>query len=261
MIDMTNERRYAAQASIIQRPLQEVDLSLVQPQAGQLYHLSGPGHAGRGMRPVAEHWVVEALARGEVVHWVDGACRIDPSRLLPALAQRNLDTDACLSRLYLSRGFTLHQLDRQIERLPQELAITRSPLVVIDGLLAMHQDDAIRRIESRILLRRHLQMLRSIVEQQHQAVVVITESTTHNPHQQRLVQHIHRHAQNHLIGHWQGSQRQRALYLHHPHSGLQGLWRCLPNDGQTKLVLTHQSAPHRMFPASVGWLALQHEDQ
>jgi hypothetical protein len=259
MIDMTDIPSGAARTHIIKPPLQEVDLSLVSPQAGQLYHLSGPGHAGRGMRPVAEHWVVEALVRGEVVHWVDGACRIDPSRLLPALAERNADTDACLSRLYLSRGFTLHQLDRQLERLPQELAITRSPLVVIDGLLAMHGDDAIRRIESRVLLRRHLQVMQDIAERQHRAVVVITESTTNDSHHQRLIQCIHRHAQNHLVGHWQGSRHKRMLHLHHPRTGLRGLWRSTPKSEQTNLVLTYHPAHLQVFSASVGCLPLLHE--
>ena len=31
------------------------------------------------MRPIAEQWIAWALVRGQMVHWVDGACRVDPS--------------------------------------------------------------------------------------------------------------------------------------------------------------------------------------
>ena len=47
--------------------------------------------------------------------------RIDPERFILLLEFLEADVEACLARLYLSRGFTLHQLDRQLERLPDEL--------------------------------------------------------------------------------------------------------------------------------------------
>lgn len=237
-----------------------IDPTTLVPVRGQLYHLSGPGRAGKSMRCVAEHWAVHALAQGEVVHWVDGACRIDPSRFIPGLERLGADVEACLARLYLSRGFTLHQLDRQIERLPNELAITRAPVIVIDGLLAMHSDDAISRLESRTLFRRHVGLLRQLAEHQHAAVVVITGSPRSQHTDARLLQHLHRHAQNHLIGTWTGSRRRRALHLRHPRSGLQGHWRPFENIAQTRFRLNERSFGQSTRSPTVGVLPLLHRD-
>ena len=116
-------------------------------------------------RSVAEVCVSEMLARQEFVHWVDGACRIDPSRLIPLLSKRSDDIRGCLSRMLVSRGFTLHQFLQQIERLPNEIALTNSSLVVIDGILQMHADELIRKRESRAILNRSVQILESLSKQ------------------------------------------------------------------------------------------------
>ncbi|MCH1616137.1 MAG: hypothetical protein L7R83_01345 [Candidatus Poseidonia sp.] len=245
---------------VIQRR-QGIDPSALQPVRGQLYHLSGPGRAGKSMRCVAEHWVVHALAQGEVVHWVDGACRIDPSRFIPGLEALGADVEHCLSRLYLSRGFTLHQLDRQIERLPHELAITRAPMIVVDGLLAMHGDDAVSTIESRTLLRRHVRILRQLAEQQHVAVIAITGTFRSQHTDARLLQHLHRHAQNHLEGRWTGRRQRRRLHLLHRRSGLHGHWRPFENISQTRFRLTERTFNRRGGNPSLGILTLQHQDE
>lgn len=248
------------ETGVIQRR-RGIDPSALQPVRGQLYHLSGPGRAGKSMRCVAEHWVTHALAQGEVVHWVDGACRIDPSRFIPRLEMLGADVEACLARLYLSRGFTLHQLDRQIERLPHELAITRAPMVVIDGLLAMHGDDAVSRLESRTLFRRHVGILRQLSGQHHAAVIAITGSSSPQHVDPRLLQHLHRHAQNHLKGSWNGGRRRRRLYLRHVRSGLRGHWRPFESPAQTHFRLTERKFNRWTVHPSVGVLTLQHQDE
>ncbi len=221
-----------------------IDLMQVQPQSGQLYHLAGPGHSGRSMRVIAEHWVAWVLMQGEAVHWIDGACRIDPSRLIPLLESLNADVEACLARLYLSRGFTLHQLDGQLSRLSDELKITRAPMLVVDGLLTMHQDDAIRRLESRSMLRRHLNLLERIVKIHNTAVMVITEAQSTCPHQERRIRSIYRRAQNRLRGTWRGGKRSRTLHLHHPQTGTQGRW--LPtHQPQTRFQIKPRSFNER----------------
>lgn len=260
MIEMHRHLEPAALHPVLTPPRNGIDVGLVQPQRGQLYHLAGPGRAGSSMRPVAEHWIARALAEGEVVHWVDGACRIDPSRLIPALDALDADTEACLSRLYLSRGFTLHQLDRQLERLPKELAITRSPLVVVDGLLAMHEDDAVRRLESRVLLRRHIGLLQHITARQHLAVIVITERHATASHQQRLIGHVHRASHNHLYGHWQGSRRRRNLHLFHPRSGLQGIFAPRLDAAQARFAIPTPLLNNRKSAQLIGSLPLHHEE-
>jgi len=221
-----------------------IDPTHVQPIQGQIYHLCGPGRSGKSMRTVSEHWVACALARGEVVHWVDGACRIDPARFIPLLEFLEADVEACLARLYLSRGFTLHQLDRQLERLPDELAITRSPMVVVDGLLAMHNDDAISPLESRTLLRRHVHILRKLVHKRQTAVVAITGRADGSHTNTRHIEYIQRHAQNHLEGRWQGRRRHRRLHLRHHRTGISGHWSPFHIDPQTRF----QFPPPQVIP-------------
>ena len=261
MIDMSNQQATRPpETGVIQRR-RGIDPESLQPVRGQLYHLYGPGRAGKSMRCIAEHWVTHALAQGEVVHWVDGACRIDPSRFIPGLEVLGADVEACLARLYLSRGFTVHQLDRQIERLPHELAITKAPLIVVDGLLAMHADDAVSRLESRMLLRRHVRVLRKIAEQHRTAVIAITGTLRSHQVEARLLRHLHRHAQNHLEGRWTGRQRRRRLLLHHPRSGRRGLWRPFEDMSQTRFRLTLRDINRWTENPSLRALALRHQDE
>ena len=261
MIDMKPSTSPEKQNAPLTRRSQGIDVMHVQPQPGQLYHLSGPGRAGKSMRCVAEHWVSHALTEGNVVHWVDGACRIDPGRFIPVLEALGADVESCLARLYLSRGFTLHQLDRQIERLSDEIAITRSPMVVVDGVLAMHGDDAISSLESRLLLRRHIDVLHRLAHRWNVAVVVIT-GTVRSPHTDaRRVAYIQRHAQNHLEGAWRGQRRNKRLHLHHQRSGLRGQWLPFFNDPQTRfrLPMRHVNLPEHALTMRV--LSLHHPER
>ncbi|MEC7504080.1 MAG: hypothetical protein VYA57_00390 [Candidatus Thermoplasmatota archaeon] len=238
-----------------------IDPALIQPLPGQLYHLSGPGRSGKSMRGVAEHWVAQALAEGRVVHWVDGACRIDPARFIPLLEALGAGVEACLARLYLSRGFTLHQLDRQLERLPDELAITRSPMVVVDGLLTMHSDDAVSSLESRTLLRRHVAVLRRLAHRNQTAVVAITGVEHGRCDNAQHVRYVRRHAQSHLEGTWRGRRRHRMLHLLHPRTGLQGPWLPFHEDAQTVFLLPRQRLnPHEKGSAAEV-LALHHPER
>ena len=237
-----------------------IDPALIQPFQGQIYHLSGPGPAGKTMRDISEHWVAYALARGEVVHWIDGACRIDPARFIPLLEFLEADVEACLARLYLSRGFTLHQLDRQLERLSDELAITRSPMVVVDGLLAMHNDDAISSLESRTLLRRHVHILRELAHRKQAAVIAITGRAEDPFTDTRHVQYVQRHAENHLEGMWQGRRRRRSLHLHHLQTGTAGQWLPFNTDLQTRFHVPSPQVNRPKVPVPVDALPLQHRE-
>ena len=260
MIPMELNAQQPSNGFAITQRRQGIDPTHVQPLQGQIYHLSGPGRAGKSMRSVGEHWVASALARGEVVHWVDGACRIDPARFIPLLEFLEADVEACLARLYLSRGFSLHQLDRQLERLPDELAITRSPMVVVDGLLAMHNDDAISPLESRTLLRRHVDILRELVHQRQTAVVAIT-GRADGPHTNtRHIEYIQRHAQNHLEGKWQGRRRQRTLHLRHRRTGISGHWSPFCIDPQTRFLFPPQQITPPKHLSSVEVLPLFHRN-
>lgn len=224
-----------------------LDPSDIAPQQGQLYHVYGPGRHGKAMRCVVEQWAVSMLAQGEAVHWIDGACRIDPGRFIPLLKQRRTSVEAALSRLYLSRGFTLHQLDHQIERLSRELAITNTPLLIVDGLLAMHDDDAIRPRESRVLLKRHMTLLQNVAHERHVAVVIITAAHHQQRQQQQRLDVVHRSASNHLVGIQRIKGRTKHLHLLHLRSGRSGVWGT-PDSAQTafRRLLRDRDAPKRV---------------
>lgn len=234
MLDYRGQTLLAAQRafSIVEHTA-SINLADIQPQAGQIYHVTGPGFAGDRMRPIVEQWVIQAIEHEQTVHWIDGACRINPARFIPLLEQHKLPINESLSRIFLSRGFTLHQLDSQLARLPSELAITKSPIVVVDGLLTMHEDDAIGTLESRILLRRHIHVLEQIAKQRQVAVILITGTSSAKRHGRRL-DYIRRHAQNHLDGRIVQRNRTSVLRLHHPRSGQFGILAISAENGQTR---------------------------
>lgn len=220
--------------AVVEQPA-KINLHDIQPQAGQIYHISGPGRAGGRMRPIVEQWVVQAIEHEQTVHWIDGACRMNPARFIPLLEQHELPINESLSRIFLSRGFTLHQLDSQLARLPSELAITKSPMVVVDGLLTMHEDDAIGSLESRVLLRRHIQLLENIAHQRQVAVILMTEQiSSESKRQKRRLEYIRRHAHNHLHGRLIRRGRTSELHLHHPRSGQFGTLTVPTKNEQTR---------------------------
>ena len=93
-----------------------------------------------------------ALASGHVVHWIDGACRLDPGRFSPWLAQLGVGPRALVS-LRVARGFTAHQFAAMAARLPGEIKESGSRLVVVDAPMAMFDDDELRAREGRDLVR------------------------------------------------------------------------------------------------------------
>jgi hypothetical protein len=142
-------------------------------------------------------------------------------------------------------------LDGQLSRLSDELNITRSPMLVVDGLLAMHQDDAIRRLESRCLLRRHLNLLGRILKVHNTAVMVITEAHSACPQQEERIRCIHRRAQNHLQGMWRERGRSRTLHLYHSQTGIQGRWSPT-RDPQTRFKIKPRSFNERRMNPELG---------
>lgn len=156
-----------------------------------MQRLAGAGGGGRSVRSIAERWAVEHLARGRIVHWVDGACRIDPSRFLAPLAACGVRPREGLMRLMVSRGFTLHQSVAQIARLPQEMARTGSKVVILDGMLVMHLDPQVSSRESRALLRRSLSVLERLSGEGIQ-LLVTTEDRASTPHHAHLLQLVQR---------------------------------------------------------------------
>ena len=146
------------------------------------------------------------------------------------------------------------------ERLPEELAITRSPMVVVDGLLTMHGDDAVSSLESRTLLRRHVGILRNLAHRNHAAVIAITGHDHGRIDNAQHVRYLRRHSQNHLEGTWRGRRRRRMLHVFHPRTGIRGVWRPFHRDPQTAFLLSRRRLSPQEVAASVDVLALHHTE-
>ena len=185
------------------------------PKHGHLYHLRGEGRAGASMRQYADAWTAMALIRGKNVHWIDGACRFNPTKILQCVPSSFPEPEQLLHQIFVSRGFTVHQLASMIQRLSHELHITKAEFVVIDGPISMHLDEQINDYEARTLWRRGLETLLKIAQNHQIPVVMITNK---NPiskrHQQLLIMAKNRVSES-LSGKWILDGKTRRMWLLH----------------------------------------------
>ena len=214
--------------------------------------LEGPGYFGKEMNFLARETAASLLSRSNTVHWIDGAHRFDPSTFFEPLRNRNCGLEEGLRRLYIGRGFTLHQLHALILRAHQETMLTKASLVVVDGLLAMFLDDQIRRYEGRTILRHCLHSLQKLSK--HCTVIILDGYAKSRLHQQ-LKHTVKLHADRHLQGSWQ-TARKNILILRST-TDSQTLLRLLPktkDESQSRLegfTSTGRVAQHQLLSIDV----------
>ena len=68
--------------------------------------------------------------------------------VFPSMRSLDCPIEDGLRRLYIGRGFTLHQLHALIQRIRHEVALTQASMIVVDGMLAMFLDEQIKRFEA-----------------------------------------------------------------------------------------------------------------
>ena len=144
--------------------------------------LEGPGYFGKDVRVIAQHWTTAFLSEGHAIHWLDGSNRFDPTRFFSSLQSRNCNIEEGLRRLYIGRGFTLHQLHALIMRVRHEVVLTNASMIVIDGIMAMFLDEQIKRFEARSILRHCLALLQDVATRC--PVIVLDGQATSNIHRQ-----------------------------------------------------------------------------
>jgi len=144
--------------------------------------LEGPGYFGKDVRVIAQHWATAFLSEGHAIHWLDGSNRFDPTRFFSSLQSRNCNIEEGLRRLYIGRGFTLHQLHALIMRVRHEVVLTNASMIVIDGIMAMFLDEQIKRFEARSILRHCLALLQDVATRC--PVIVLDGQATSNIHHQ-----------------------------------------------------------------------------
>ena len=120
---------------------------------------------GKTMRQYAEAWTAMALMNGQYVHWIDGACRFNPARILRCFPEALPEANYLLHNLFVGRGFTVHQFASLIQRITSELSITAAKLIVVDGPIVMHLDTQVKEREARTLLKRCMAKLTEVAEQ------------------------------------------------------------------------------------------------
>lgn len=216
-----------------------LNLRAIAPKRGEIYQLQGSGRVGSSMRKYAEIWAASALLRGECVHWVDGASRIDPARILAAFPPTESAPQEHLRRLFIGRGFTVHQLTTLVERLAREVSITASPLVIIDGPIGMHLDQQVGDHEARCLMRRMVVNLQHLAKTHHVAVIIITSNQPKSKRHQHLLSMVERRANQQLQQAQQTTLRNRGVLMHQP-TGAIGVW-----PSQRPFITLVQSIGHK----------------
>lgn len=216
-----------------------LNLRAIAPKRGEIYQLQGSGRVGSSMRKYAEIWAASALLRGECVHWVDGASRINPARILAAFPPTESAPQEHLRRLFIGRGFTVHQLTTLVERLAREVSITASPLVIIDGPIGMHLDQQVGDHEARCLMRRMVVNLQHLAKTHHVAVIIITSNQPKSKRHQHLLSMVERRANQQLQQAQQTTLRNRGVLMHQP-TGAIGVW-----PSQRPFITLVQSIGHK----------------
>ena len=126
--------------------------------------LRGPSFVGLQVAPREMPMVLAGVARllaGErVIYCADGCNRFDAYRFSHWARCMGLDPQEVLSRVYLSRAFTVHQMaalaTREFPRLPTD---PRPPLVVVLGVEALFLDEQLPRFEREHLFRKTMDSL------------------------------------------------------------------------------------------------------
>ena len=111
------------------------------PKHGHLYHLR-VRRAGASMRQYADAWTAMALIRGKMCIGLTVLADLIPQKYYNVYHLHS-EPEQLLHQIFVSRGFTVHQLASMIQRLSHELHITKAGFVVIDGPISMHLDEQI----------------------------------------------------------------------------------------------------------------------
>ena len=199
-----------------------IDEQQITPKRGGIYQLCGSGLSGKSMRNYAEAWTAIALMKGEYVHWIDGACRFNPARIIECFPDNVPESNNLLRNLFVGRGFTVHQFSSLISRLEHELNITNSKLVIVDGPILMHLDSQIKDREARILLKRTMKILGDLAAEKQISIIVITAGKSYSKRHAGLLQIVDKYVSQRLTGRVQKIGRNQRMYLVHEPTGVSG---------------------------------------
>ena len=220
-----------------------IDEQQIIPRRGGIYRLCGSGFAGKTMRIYAEAWTAMALMNGQYVHWIDGACRFNPARVLACFPDSYPNANDLLHNLFIGRGFTVHQFTSLIDRVANELAITMAKLIIVDGPIVMHLDAQVKDREARTLLKRSMDKLNQIAVKNDVAVIVITAAKAHSKRHKMLLDIVDNHCNQSLLGRRRKIGSRGKMWLIHRPSGSCGFreeWQAQETLEQSYSRILHQ---------------------
>lgn len=220
-----------------------IDERLIVPKSGGVYRLCGNGFAGKSMRQYAEAWTAMALMNGQYVHWIDGACRFNPDRILRCFPETYPEANYLLRNLFIGRGFTVHQFASLVQRITDELTITDAKLIVVDGPIVMHLDAQVKEREARTLLKRCMAKLTEVAEQNDIAVIVITAAKAYSKRHKVLLDIVDKQCNQKLLGRNRRKGGVTKLWLVHQPTGSSGFreqWSEQETLQQTYSRILHQ---------------------
>jgi hypothetical protein len=121
---------------------------------------------GNGMRSLTAAVAAWGAAQGLRVLVVDAANRFDPYQLAREGRKRGFRPEQILSRVWVARAFTCHQLVQLVqESLPRELAGVDQALVIVLGPCSLFYDEQVPLAERRRLFRSLMTSLTRIKQQ------------------------------------------------------------------------------------------------
>lgn len=166
---------------------------------------------GEAMRPLAAAAAAWGVAQGLRVFVVDAANRFDPYQLAREGRKRGLRSEQVLSRVWVARAFTCHQLVQLVqEGLPAELAGVERALVILLGPCSLFYDEQVPLPERRRLFRTMMGALARI--KQHAALWFLQPSLSPQVANQHFGRLLARLAEQVVrVGAGEGGARGRPL--------------------------------------------------
>jgi hypothetical protein len=134
------------------------------------------GH--EGLFALGHYLMTWRLIEGEAVVLIDSANVFDLPFITKAARALQMDARRLLKRIFISRAFTIHQLEAVVQdRLAGKLRACDSRLCFVSGLLDGFWDEEVPLWEAAPILQRVVHWLRSLADQGNRIIILAPDST------------------------------------------------------------------------------------
>ena len=131
-----------------------------------------------GLFALGHYLMTWRLIEGEAVVWIDSANVFDLPFITKAARALRTDARRLLKRIFISRAFTVHQLEAVIQdRLASKLRACDSRLCFISGLMDGFWEEEVPLWEAAPILHRIVHRLRSLADQGNRIIIMAPDPT------------------------------------------------------------------------------------